>query len=78
MALPLQGESVRIEYLIIDELEAQCWLSDYNVLGYLDNSDMKLKLSDQEKKSQCFVSSIDPETGRIELARFMSNKDITY
>ena len=78
MALPFIGQQVRIEYLIIDELEAQCWLSDYNVLGYLDNSDMRLKLSDQEKKSQCFVSSIDPETGRIELARFMSNKDITY
>ena len=76
MALPIVGKSVRIEFLIIDELEAQCWLSDYNVLGYLDNSDMRLKLSDQEKKSQCFVSSIDPENGRIELVRFMSNKAI--
>jgi c-di-GMP-binding flagellar brake protein YcgR len=76
MALPMQGEMVKIEYLVIDELEAQCWLSDYNVLGYLDNSDMRLKLSDQEKKSQCFVSSIDPETGRIELSRMFSNKDL--
>lgn len=76
MALPLIGEMVRIEYLVIDELEAQCWLSDYNVLGYLDNSDMRLKLSDQEKKAQVFVSSIDPETGHIELTRFMSNKNL--
>jgi hypothetical protein len=76
MALPMQGEMVKIEYLVIDELEAQCWLSDYNVLGYLDNSDMRLKLFDQEKKSQCFVSSIDPETGRIELSRMFSNKDL--
>ena len=67
--LPKVGEYVRVEYLVIDELEAMCWLTDYNLLGYLDNHDMFLKLSDTNQTSYVQLVSIDNETGRIELKR---------
>ena len=67
MSLPVVGEYVRMEYLLIDEIEATCWLCDYHVLSYIDNYDMKLKLCDIGKKDNAFIHSIDPDTGRIDL-----------
>ena len=65
--LPTVGEYVRIEYLIIDEIEATCWLLDYHGLAYIDNYDMRLKLCDVGKHDMAFIYSIDPETARIDL-----------
>ena len=65
---PATGEKVRIEYLDIDELEAKCWILEYCMLGYLNNSNMKLKLSDLNRKDKARVTYIDSETGRIELS----------
>ena len=63
------GEKVRIEYLEIDEIEILCWLCDYSMLGYMDNVNMFLKLSDKGEKSMVYIKSIEPGTGRIELTR---------
>lgn len=63
------GELVRIEYLEISEIEVLCWLCDYSMLGYLDNINMSLKLSDVEKKTWIYVKSIEPGTERIELSK---------
>jgi len=63
--MPWIGELVRAEYLIIDELEVTCWVSDYNVIGYLDNSDMKVKMEDLDQKVTLEVNSIIYD--RIEL-----------
>jgi len=65
---PYVGESVRTEYLTIDEIEAVCWLLEYSMIAYLDNYNMRLKLSDLGKKDTLIVKSIDSETGRIELS----------
>ena len=65
------GECVSIEYLEIDEIEILCWLSDYSVLGYMDNTNMFLKLSDKGEKSLVYVKSIEPGTERIELSRVL-------
>jgi hypothetical protein len=67
---PLVGQWTRAEYLIIDEIEAACWLIEYSMMAYLDNYDMHLKLSDIGKCDNLRIKSIDPETGRIELSRF--------
>ena len=63
------GEKVRIEYLEIDEIEILCWLCDYSMLGYMDNVNMFLKLSDKGEKSMVYIKNIEPGTGRIELTR---------
>lgn len=65
----LSGQAIYIEYLEIDELEAKCWLCDDCMLGYLDNTDMSLKLSDIGKRDVVYFKSIDPKTGRIELKK---------
>lgn len=64
---PRIDEFVRAEYMIIDEIEAVCWLLEYSMMAYLDNYDMHLKLSDIGKRETLRVKSIDLETGRIEL-----------
>ena len=65
----LTGERVYIEYLDISEIEALCWLCDYSALGYLDNTDMSLKLSDIGKRDLLYIKSIEPGTGRIDLVK---------
>ncbi len=66
------GELVRVEYLQISEIDVLCWLCDYSMLGYLDNTDMSLKLIDKEKKSWLYVKSIEPGTNRIDLTKILS------
>lgn len=70
MSLPLTGETVSIEYLSVDELEATCWLKEYSVVGYLDNEAMNIKLNDIGAKDIVQITSIDNDTGRIELKSF--------
>lgn len=66
---PIVGQYTRAEYLIIDEIEAACWLIEYSMMAYFDNYDMRLKLSDVGKRDNLRIRFIDPETGRIELSR---------
>lgn len=63
------GELVRTEYLEITEIDVLCWLCDYSMLAYLDNTDMSLKLADKEKKAWLYVQSIEPGTNRIDLCK---------
>lgn len=70
MDTPLTGQNVTIEYLEIDEIEAKCWIKDYSMIGFLDNFKLKLKLSDVGEKDVAQITSIDKETGRIELNSF--------
>ena len=67
---PVTNENVHIEYLDIDEIEAVCWLTAYSMKGYMDNINMKLRLSDIGKTEIGQIKSIDKETGRIELKSF--------
>ena len=67
MNLPSIGEKVRFEYLNIDEIEAVCWLITYSKKAYMDNPNMKLVLTDIGKREVGEITSIDKETGRIEL-----------
>ena len=69
--IPNIGKMVTVEYLDIDELEAKCWLTEYSMIGYTDNSDLRLKLSDIGKKDNLFVSHIYEE-GRIELTKYIT------
>ena len=67
ICLPCEGECVDVEYISIDEIEIVCWLIKYQYLGYMDNVNLFLKLSDKERKGRAYVSYIDSETGRIDL-----------
>lgn len=44
--LPMVGEKVRIEILEVDELEVNCWLPDYSMVGFIDNSSHTYDLRD--------------------------------
>ncbi len=45
--LPHIGEKVRIEILEVDELEVKCWLQDYSMLGFIDNTSLTYSLTDK-------------------------------
>jgi hypothetical protein len=69
----LTGEMVKIEYLEIDEIEAKCWIHEHSMVGYMDNSNQTLRLSDIGTTAYVIVKSIDRETGRIELQSLTKN-----
>ncbi len=56
--LPVVGEYVSVEYLEIDEVGVICWLSDYGILGHMENKDGALKLNKQGKKGHAYVHYI--------------------
>lgn len=57
----LAGQPVDIEIVEVNELEAVCWIKDYDLLAYLPNEDLKIHPSDVGKKDLVFVKEISPE-----------------
>ena len=39
-SFPLTGEKVKCIYYELNELEAKCWLIDYQIYGYVENKNM--------------------------------------
>lgn len=46
MSCPLEGEVVQIRYMEVNDLEAMCWIEPHSCVGYVDNSDFKIRLDD--------------------------------
>ena len=67
MSFPLTGETVKIQYLEMDELEVTCWLEKYKVNGYLDNSRLNLPVNLIGTMDEAQISSVN--NGRVSLKK---------
>ena len=65
--LPLTGESVKCQFMEIDELEAKCWIKDYGIFGTLENHN--LSPQDVNKKEHLCVIYVDKELKQVYLAQ---------
>ena len=63
-SFPITGEVVNIKYLEIDEIEAKCLILKYNMSGFLNNTELKLNLSDVGRED---LAQIISTNNRIEL-----------
>ena len=67
MNSPLTGETVDIELVEVDDLEAKCLLRKYNLFGYINNENMSIAPHEVGKSGHAKVVNV--ENGRVHLQK---------